>query len=118
MKDVLTGRALHEHVRNRIEEVLGRRPQSWLAEEGGVAQSTLSRQMNGSKVSLDVLVRVAAALDRHVADFLPDSHLQPERSQEAERLIEELEKLLRQARRRLGRRGHSRGAAQSRNSVS
>lgn len=103
MKDVVTGWALHEHVRRRIEEVLGRRSQSWLAEEAGVAQSTLSSQMNGSKISLDVLVRVAAALDRHIADFLPASQPQPERSQEPERLIEELEELLRHARRRVGR---------------
>jgi len=103
MKHVVTGRALHQHVKDRINEVLGRRPQSWLADEAGVPQSTLSGQMNRLRFSLDVLVRVAAALDRHVADFLPDSRPLPEQSQQAERLIEELEELLLQARRRLGR---------------
>ena len=71
MSDMLTGRALHLFIRDRITEALGHRTYTCLAEKSGVPHSTLSGQLCKPKLSLDVLVRVASALERHPADFLP-----------------------------------------------
>jgi len=101
-----TGRALHLFVRSRIELALGPRPWKWLAAESGVATSTLSSQVNRPKFSLDTLVRIAAALDRPIAYFLPD---EPGQSDvERKEALEELEALVRQARRTLGARREQR----------
>ena len=67
-------RELHRHVLMRIELALGERSWSWLARETGVPQSTLASQLARPKFSLDILVRVASALDRDVSYFLPRSN--------------------------------------------
>lgn len=66
-------RDLHRHIRRQIELGLGARSWNWLAKASGVAQSTLATQAGKPKFSVDVLIRVAAALDREVDFFLPDS---------------------------------------------
>lgn len=104
MKPPLTGPKLHKYVKNRIDATLGSRTYSWLAQASGVPQSTLSNQLNRPKFSLEVLVRVAVALQRPVRDFLPDSGTTDSQSHshQADRLIAELEHVIAQARRRVG----------------
>ena len=96
---ILTGRNLHLFVRSRIELALGSRHWKWLAKESGVPASTLSTQMNRPKITLDVLVRVTAALDRPVSFFLPDHSDETSALQRG--LVDELEALVRQVRRTL-----------------
>jgi hypothetical protein len=74
---MLTGRRLHEHIRARIEVAMAGRPLTWLVESSGVPQSTLSGQMLRSKFSLEVLLRVAEALEKDLAFFLPDDRPPP-----------------------------------------
>lgn len=65
-------REMHEDIKRRIEEQLGSRTWSWLANASGVPQSTLASQAARPKFSLDVLVKLASALDVNVALLLPD----------------------------------------------
>jgi hypothetical protein len=65
-----SNRRLHAQVRERIERALCGRSVSWLAAASGVPQSTLASQMAKPKFSLDVLVRVARALEEDLAYFL------------------------------------------------
>jgi phosphohistidine phosphatase SixA len=46
----------------------------WLAEEAGVPRTTLVSQVRRGRFSLEVLVRVADALDAGVSDFIPSEH--------------------------------------------
>ena len=64
-------RQLHGHILTRIELALGQRPWSWLAREAGVPQSTLVSQAAKPKFSVEVLLRIAMALDRPITYFLP-----------------------------------------------
>lgn len=65
-------RQVHVEIRNRIERALGNRNWSWLAARSGVPPSTLSNQRLRPRFSIDVLVAIADALERPVAEFLPD----------------------------------------------
>ena len=83
-------RRVHEHIRTQIEGALCGRSVKWLAEEGGVSQSTLTAQMARPKFSLDVLLKVAPALREDIAYFLPHEVLAspPPPADEALRAIE------------------------------
>ena len=66
-------RELHTHIRMRIELGLGDRSWSWLSRAADVPQSTLASQAAKPKFSVQVLLRVASALERDVNYFLPDT---------------------------------------------
>jgi CI repressor-like protein len=66
------GRELHEHILAQIEHRLGHRSWKWLAEQSGVPRTTLITQADRPRFSVDVLVRIAGALERDVEYFLPD----------------------------------------------
>lgn len=68
----MRGRELHDHIRRQIERRLGGRSWTWLAEESGVPRTTLASQSKRPKFSVDVLLRVATALDQDVTDLLPE----------------------------------------------
>ena len=70
-----SGRRIHAHIKSRIEAALCGRSVQWLTEESGVPQSTLAGQMASPKFSLDVLLKVAAALEEDITYFLPDEVL-------------------------------------------
>ena len=103
MEPCLTGRPLHEHIRCQIELALGRRSWAWLAETSGVPQSTLSNQTSRPRFSIDVLMRVSAALDRPPSFFLPDAG-SPAASYDdrAAETLQALERLVDEARQSLG----------------
>ena len=65
-------RQLHTHIRMKIELALGGRSWNWLSRTAGVAQSTLASQATKPKFSVQVLVGVAAALEKDVNYFLPE----------------------------------------------
>lgn len=68
---MLYGRDLHEYIRGQIEERLGRRTWTWLAEQAGIPQSTLATQLAKPKFSVDVLVRIAEALEIRLGELFP-----------------------------------------------
>ena len=67
----MTDRTLHAEIRTRIKSELGGRPWSWLAQASGVPPWTLSNQVNRPRFSLDVLARIAVALEKDLRDLLP-----------------------------------------------
>ena len=69
---MIRGKDLHGHILRQIELALGRRSWNWLARESSVAQSTLATQAGKPKFSVDVLLRIAEALDKDVGYFLPE----------------------------------------------
>jgi transcriptional regulator with XRE-family HTH domain len=87
------GRELHGYIRQQIERRLGGRSWKWLAEEAGVARTTLITQAARPRFSVEVLVRVAGALERDVAYFLPQDHDQPS-VERARKALHELERYL------------------------
>lgn len=66
-------RQFHARIRTRIELALGARSWSWLSRTAGVPQSTLASQSAKPKFSVDVLLRIAMALEKDVTYFLPVS---------------------------------------------
>lgn len=68
---MLKGRDLHLHILSRVEEELGSRSWNWLAEQAGVPQSTLATQVGKPKFSVDVLVKIAQALEVDLGHFFP-----------------------------------------------
>lgn len=64
------GRVLHWRVKTRISRALGDRSWKWLAKEIGVPQSTLASQVAKPKFSLEVVWRIACALDLDFNELL------------------------------------------------
>ncbi len=64
------GRALHVHVKERIERELDGRSWSWLAQEIGVPQSTLAGQVCKPKFSLEVVWRISKVLGIGLEELL------------------------------------------------
>jgi hypothetical protein len=62
---------LHEYIRARIENALGRRSWAWLAKATGPPKSTLMEQASKPRFSLVTLIRIARVLDENVNYFLP-----------------------------------------------
>lgn len=64
------GRAVHAHMKRKIQLALGDRSWKWLAEQIGVPQSTLAGQVSKPRFSLDVAWKVARVLDLDLHDML------------------------------------------------
>lgn len=64
------GRALHVHLKRRIEAALGDRSWKWLADQIGVPQSTLASQVCKPKFSLEVVWRIARVLRLDIQELL------------------------------------------------
>lgn len=67
---MLQAREYHLRVRQKVLEALGDRSWKWLSEQSGVPQSTLSTQVTRPRFSIEVLLRLAAALEKDVSFFL------------------------------------------------
>lgn len=67
----MTSRELHEHILRRVEHRLNGRSWAWLSRETGIPRSTLVTQAGHPKFSVEVLVKVASALERDPGFFLP-----------------------------------------------
>lgn len=67
------GRAMHIHMKAMIQDALGTRSWTWLAEQIGVPQSTLAGQVSKPRFSLDLAWRIARVLnlDLHEMVGLP-----------------------------------------------
>lgn len=91
---VLCGRELHRHILERIERALGPRAWSWLAEEAGVPRSTLATQAAKPRFSVEVLLRVAQALNRDVTYFLPEVETNGAREGAAEEALDEIARII------------------------
>lgn len=61
----------HVEIRTRIETMLRGRTWRWLAQASGVPPSTLSNQLARPKFTIDVLYRLAEALECQAIDLLP-----------------------------------------------
>jgi hypothetical protein len=89
----MKGRELHEYIRVQIERRLGDRSWSWLAEQAGVARSTLASQRARPKFSIEVLVRVAGALNQELTALLPTASPEPEPTRDA--VLDQIERCFR-----------------------
>lgn len=67
----MRSRELHAHIRAKILLAKGDRSWNQLAKDAGVPHSTLATQAARPRFSLDVLLRLAGALDREPSYFLP-----------------------------------------------
>lgn len=76
------GKSTHEGIRRRIEMLLDGRSWTWLAAKAGIPQSTLATQAGKPRFSVDVLLRVAHALDVDLVDLMPAPASQGQDSQE------------------------------------
>jgi hypothetical protein len=92
-------RELHTHIRMRIELGLGNRSWSWLSRTAGVPQSTLASQAGKPKFSVQVLLRVASALEKDVNYFLPDEMRQDPGGGAAEDAIDRIADIIWRAQR-------------------
>lgn len=99
---MVNSRCLHDHIKAKILSALSGRPLSWLAEKSGVPQSTLSTQMLRPKFSLEVLLKVSAALERDITDFLPEPQVRAAATPGSEELLQDVERLLEAIRARYG----------------
>lgn len=74
-----TNRLLHKRILMQIERALAGRSWAWLSHASGVPASTLSNQVTRPKFTLDVLQRIAVALDRPITFFLQgaEDEIQP-----------------------------------------
>lgn len=66
------GRGLHVRMRDRIEEALGGRSWTWLADQIDVPQSTLSGQASKPRFSLNVAWRISRVLGVDLSDLIDD----------------------------------------------
>lgn len=64
-------RHLRDFITKRIELALRGRSWSWLADQIGVRQSSLSTQKNDSRYSIETLVEVSRVLRKPIPYFLP-----------------------------------------------
>ena len=92
-------RQLHTHIRMKIELALGGRSWNWLSRTAGVAQSTLASQATKPKFSIQVLVGVAAALEKDVNYFLPEEFSTASDDSAAEDVIDRIADIISHARR-------------------
>lgn len=67
------GRDIHQHLLDRLNELRGARTWSALAEEADIPQSTLSNQVSRPRFSIDVVARLAYALEVPVAELFPST---------------------------------------------
>jgi transcriptional regulator with XRE-family HTH domain len=93
-------RQLHGHILMRVQLALGRRSWSWLAREAGVPQSTLASQAAKPKFSVEVLVRIATALDRPITYFLPGPEANDAVKRAADDALAQIEDIIARARER------------------
>jgi hypothetical protein len=91
-------RELHIHILMRIQLALGRRSMSWLARQAGLPQSTLASQAAKPKFSVVALVRIARALDRPIAYFLPGPDASDAVRRAADDALTEIEEIIARAR--------------------
>lgn len=91
-------RQLHGYILMRVQLALGRRSWSWLARQAGVAQSTLASQAAKPKFSIEVLVRIARALDRPIAYFLPGPDASAVMRRAADDALAQIEEIIARAR--------------------
>lgn len=89
------GRELHQFILDRLEQRLGDRSWSWLARASGVPRTTLVTQASRRRFSVEVLVKVATALDEDVGHFLPSDDRASDRA-EAEAALRRLKRFVRE----------------------
>jgi lambda repressor-like predicted transcriptional regulator len=66
---------MHDSIRGNVRTALGSRSLRWLSHQARVPYATLQAQMSNTKLSVDVLIAVASALDVSVADLVPSRGL-------------------------------------------
>lgn len=56
----------------RVEKALGERPLKWLADESGIARTTLNRHFKDGNFRVVELIAIADVLDVNASEFLED----------------------------------------------